>query len=235
MSDEEQPGKSPDPRYPDMRVTVSVPEGRPGWSYSDFIDDDTMPTLISRDDVLEHLSRENAEISERTLRSWEASGMLPRPIRRWGKAGARSSARALYPNWAVTVVAIARMIRGAGVSPNQTRGELQRYIPQIVASHNQGVRYGIVSYHLGRVIDDISGCTRGQKTSRQRSWRSESGDRTATSYTSKSSRCQAATPLLTKMTKNRESASDDAILVEAAHLATNGRIPRRQATEPAKE
>jgi len=146
------PGVSSDPRYPNMRATVTV-----GWSYSGFIDDDTMPTLISRDEVLDRLGQENAEVTERTLRSWEASGMLPRPLRKGGKDGARSSARALYPNWAVAVVAIARMIRGSGVSPSQTRGELQRCIPQIVASHNQGVRYGVVSYHLGRVLNDIVG------------------------------------------------------------------------------
>jgi len=128
---------------------------RSPWSYSDFIDD-TMPMMLGRDEVLGRLRQRGDEVSERTLRTWESTGVLPRPIRRWQEGGSRSASRTLYPNWAVAVIGIAKAARAEGYDADQTRQALEEVIPEVLAGHDLGVRYGVVGFHLGVAIKGIA-------------------------------------------------------------------------------
>ncbi len=140
-------------------------EAKATWSYSDLIADNEPDTpegligyeLINREELLEQLRLAGNEVSERTLRSWESAGILPRPIHRWQEPRSRSSARTVYPWWATFAVSMARFLRGRGYDERETRRELERAVPELVAGYYKGARDVALSYHLREVFKDSLG------------------------------------------------------------------------------
>jgi hypothetical protein len=75
------------------------------------------PQLITREHLLQELHDATVDVSERILLSWEAKGVLPRPVRRW-RDGAP---RAFYPVWWGDIIREVRELRDSGVSLEQIR------------------------------------------------------------------------------------------------------------------
>ncbi len=96
---------SPEPQAPKQTWLQWLPEGVPPPS-----DDE----LIDRDELLRRVKEEDGQdIPPRTLRFWEALGIVPGPVRKW-HAGAT---RALYPWWCVNVVKMAAFGRSLHTDP----------------------------------------------------------------------------------------------------------------------
>ena len=75
-----------------------LPEGTPDPDESE---------LLTRDEVLAHVARLGAPVTDSEFRYWTSLGVLPGPVRRWF----RGATRATYPGWAVPVVYAARELR----------------------------------------------------------------------------------------------------------------------------
>lgn len=67
----------------------------------------TLDDLIQRDELMRRLARRDIDMSKRTLQRWEASGLVPSPIRRWYDGGMRS----LYPWWNEELVVLAHELK----------------------------------------------------------------------------------------------------------------------------
>ncbi len=63
--------------------------------------------LLTRAELLAEVRDAGLDITPRTFRSWEALGILPRPVRRWH----RGAVRATYPRWLLHLVAVAHARR----------------------------------------------------------------------------------------------------------------------------
>jgi len=56
--------------------------------------------LLTRDEVLAHVARLGAPVTDSEFRYWTSLGILPGPVRRWF----RGATRATYPKWMVLIV-----------------------------------------------------------------------------------------------------------------------------------
>ena len=128
------------------------------WRYADLIADadadSSAVEMVSRDELLTLLHETGNVVAERTLRSWEASGMLPRPQRRWHEAGPRSGVRAMYPWWAAFAVSMAKLLRERGYSPDDTRSEIVRVLPHMAEGYYKGARDIAIAHRLTPVLID---------------------------------------------------------------------------------
>ena len=128
------------------------------WRYADLIADDDADSsaveMVSRDELLTLLRETGNDVAERTLRSWEASGMLPRPQRRWHESGPRSGVRAMYPWWSAFAISMAKRLRERGYSPDDTRSEIVRVLPHLAEGYYKGARDIAISHRLTPVLMD---------------------------------------------------------------------------------
>ncbi len=76
--------------------------------------------LLTRTELLAEIRGVGLDTTPRTLQSWEALGILPRPIRQWHQG----AVRALYPRWFVHLVEIAVLTR-----------QRERWSPSQIAEH----------------------------------------------------------------------------------------------------
>ena len=115
------------------------------------------PVLINRDELLDRLRAQGYEISERSLRAWEAAEILPRPIRRWQEGGSRSASRALYPEWAVDVVAMASELKAKmkGLAPSLIRFHLIWPAAEALELYIRGTRTSRVAFVLSRALMEL--------------------------------------------------------------------------------
>jgi hypothetical protein len=87
--------------------------------------------LLGREEVVERLRQSNVPMTARTLRLWEAQGMLPHPVRKHFKG----ATRATYPPWFVNLAVLvnAAKLRGDSVeriaeqAPGWVELDLRRY------------------------------------------------------------------------------------------------------------
>ncbi len=115
----------------DDRSTPAPAEPRPTWR--DVLPPDyPEPALITREELLAFFREKGLPIAERSLRYWEAQGVLPRPVRRWHQGAVRS----LYPAWyPPVVVAAAARIREQGESLQAVGADIPRIINMLGVMH----------------------------------------------------------------------------------------------------
>ena len=75
------------------------------------------PPLVTRAALVRDLDERRADVAERTLRTWENLGIVPRPVRRM-HAG---TVQALYPDWFVHLVIFIRGLRAQNHPLQQIR------------------------------------------------------------------------------------------------------------------
>ncbi len=97
--------------------------------------------LITRDELLATLERLRLpDISERTLRFWEAAGVLPAPIQRRH----RGATRALYPWWMADLVWQLKRYQDEGFTLEELPGRMRaeaRFLAQRVAPFARAARH----------------------------------------------------------------------------------------------
>lgn len=86
-----------------------------------------VPQLITRAELLMKLAEVGIEVSERTLRFWEARGILPRPVRQ-SHAGV---VQAVYPDWFPFIVQKVYRHRQEGLSLAAIAADIPRAIGDI--------------------------------------------------------------------------------------------------------
>ena len=77
--------------------------------------------MLTRDEVLAELRERGIDIPERTLKSWQARGLLPRPTRHWRDGAPRG----LYPDFFPNTVAYLHELQENG-TPLHRLGPLVR-------------------------------------------------------------------------------------------------------------
>jgi hypothetical protein len=82
------------------------------------------PRLITRTELLSKLSADGVDVTERTLRFWEAEGVLPRPVRQ----SHQGIVQALYPYWYPFVVQKVYLHRQEGLSLAVIAADIPRAI-----------------------------------------------------------------------------------------------------------
>ncbi len=96
-----------------MAEKKAVRETWRDWLPKDVAD----PPLVTRAELIRDLDERRADVAERTLRTWENLGIVPRPVRRM-HAG---TVQALYPDWFVHLVIFIRGLRAQNHSLQQIR------------------------------------------------------------------------------------------------------------------
>ena len=117
----------------------------PGWPQPH--DDD----LITRDEVLRRAKGLGADINPRTFQSWEAIGILPRPVRRWHDG----AVRALYPPWMVDLTVLAHHKRRGGWPPTTIAADLRERVPRVMLVDDLA-RWEGAPDHLGPALNDLA-------------------------------------------------------------------------------
>ena len=91
----------------------------PPWSRPD---DPEPEHLVTREELLAQLRWDGYPVADRTLRSWQQSGLVPRPVRRWHEG----RPAALYPAWVEDLVLFALALKAGGTPIDEVREVVRR-------------------------------------------------------------------------------------------------------------
>ena len=106
---------------------------------------------IGRDDLLAQVRSRGLSLSPRTLGLWEASGIVPRPVRRWHNG----ATRALYPPWAAQMVMLANEVKDDR-SDAEDVSQTVRILTKYVIRNNEVWQWSVVNQLLPAVLNNLA-------------------------------------------------------------------------------
>lgn len=101
-------------------------------------------TDLVRHKVLQPVSVDDVEL-------WEYRGILPRPIRRWHEG----AVRALYPRWAINLVAQVRRYQYRGVPLDELAPRLRAFVRNLYSTHPLDVEIRENADNRGQTPEDL--------------------------------------------------------------------------------
>jgi hypothetical protein len=114
-----------------MAVAREKEPATKGPTWRDLLPDMPDQQLVTREQLLATLVRGGVPVTERSLRHWEAQGVVPRPVNQWHDGATRS----VYPEWFDLVVNAVASRREKGEGLASIKADIARVVRFIAGLH----------------------------------------------------------------------------------------------------
>ncbi len=114
-----------------MAVAREKEPATKGQTWRDLLPDMPDQQLVTREQLLATLEQAGYPVTERSLRYWEAQGVVPRPVNQWHDGATRS----VYPEWFDLIVHAVDQRRKQGESLANIAADIPRVVRTIAGLH----------------------------------------------------------------------------------------------------